>query len=207
MLEKYDSGRANSMWNIVSGDETWVYQFDPETKALSSVWLFPGDNLPLKFKRSRSTSCPVHCQNRTHHNHSTGGKAHCDQRLVCASMPAPSATCCTYPTSIVRHHPSSCQCPFPPAAATREFLASEGVQLMSHPPYSPDLSPCDFFLFPHVKKHLPGTCYDSPQDAIRAFTRAIDSIDKVTWSEVWKSWFQRMVRGIKAQGGYFEKLA
>ena len=44
------------MWNIVSGDETWVYQFDPETKALSSVWLFPGDNPPLKFKWSRSTS-------------------------------------------------------------------------------------------------------------------------------------------------------
>ena len=50
VLEKYDSGRANSTWNIVSSDETWVCQFDPETKAQSSVWLFPGDTLPLKFK-------------------------------------------------------------------------------------------------------------------------------------------------------------
>ena len=56
MLEKYDSGRANSTWNIISGDETWVYQFDPETKVQSSVWLFPGDTQPLNFKRSRSTS-------------------------------------------------------------------------------------------------------------------------------------------------------
>ena len=40
MLEKYDSGRANSTWNIVSGDETWVYQFDPQTKVQSSVWFF-----------------------------------------------------------------------------------------------------------------------------------------------------------------------
>ena len=54
MLAKYDSGRANSKWNIVSGDETWVYQFDPETKAQSLVWLFPGDTPPLKFIRSRS---------------------------------------------------------------------------------------------------------------------------------------------------------
>ena len=46
MLEKYDSGRANSSWNMVSGNETWAYQFDPETRAQSSVWLFPGDTHP-----------------------------------------------------------------------------------------------------------------------------------------------------------------
>ena len=60
MPEKYDSGHANSTWNIVSGDETRVHQFDPEAKAQSSVWLsvwlFPGDSPPLKFKRSGSTS-------------------------------------------------------------------------------------------------------------------------------------------------------
>ena len=54
MLEKYNSECANSTGNIVSGDETWVYQFDPETITQSSVWLFPGDTPPLKFKRSRS---------------------------------------------------------------------------------------------------------------------------------------------------------
>ena len=28
------------------------------------------------------------------------------------------------------------------------FSASEKVKVLNHPPYSPDLSPCDFFLFP-----------------------------------------------------------
>ena len=103
------------------------------------------------------------------------------------------------PKSGITLHPDNA--PAPTAAATGEFLASEGVQLMSHPPYSPDLALCDFFLFPHVKKQLRGTRYDSPQEAIRAFTKAIDSIGKATWSEVGKSWFQRMARCIKAQGG------
>ena len=117
-------------------------------------------------------------------------------------------------SGITLHHGNA---PAHTAAATREFLACDGVQLMFHnppppqppapssppsPTHSPDLAPCDFFLFPHVKKQLWGTRYDSPQDAIRAFTRAIDSIDKVTWSEVWKSWFQRMVSCIEVQGGY-----
>ena len=56
MLEKYNNGRTNSMWNIVSGNETRVYKSDPKTKAQSLVWLLPGDTPPLKFKRSRSTS-------------------------------------------------------------------------------------------------------------------------------------------------------
>ena len=32
------------------------------------------------------------------------------------------------------------------------FLASEKGKVLNHPPYSPDLSPCDFVLFPRLKK-------------------------------------------------------
>ena len=32
------------------------------------------------------------------------------------------------------------------------FLAYEKVKVLNHRSYSPDLSPCDFFLFPRLKK-------------------------------------------------------
>jgi len=35
-------------------------------------------------------------------------------------------------------------------------LASLGWTVVPHPPYSPDLAPCDFFLFPTIKKKLKG---------------------------------------------------
>ena len=38
----------------------------------------------------------------------------------------------------------------------KSFLASEKVKVLNHPHYSPDLSPCDFFLFPRLKKMLSG---------------------------------------------------
>ena len=41
------------------------------------------------------------------------------------------------------------------------FLASEKLKVLNHPPYSPDLSPCDFFLFPRLKKMLSGNNYTS----------------------------------------------
>ena len=41
------------------------------------------------------------------------------------------------------------------------FLASEKVKVLNHPMYSPDLSPCDFFLFPRLKKMLSENKYTS----------------------------------------------
>ena len=38
----------------------------------------------------------------------------------------------------------------------KSFLASEQVKVLNHPPYSPDLSPCGFFLFPRLNsKKMP----------------------------------------------------
>ena len=41
------------------------------------------------------------------------------------------------------------------------LLKEEKVIQLSHPSYSPDLSPCDFFLFPLLKKTLSGRRYES----------------------------------------------
>ena len=45
MLRKFDRGRSPNVWDIVTGGETWVYQYDPETKQRSAVWVFPDENL------------------------------------------------------------------------------------------------------------------------------------------------------------------
>ena len=55
MLRKFDGGRSERVWNIVTGNETFVYHCDPKSKQQPSVWLFPGESPPVKFKRSRST--------------------------------------------------------------------------------------------------------------------------------------------------------
>ena len=43
----------------------------------------------------------------------------------------------------------------------KSFLASEKVKLLNHPPYSPDLSSSDFFLFPRLNKMLSGNKFTS----------------------------------------------
>jgi hypothetical protein len=36
----------------------------------------------------------------------------------------------------------------------QQFLAAKNMAVVPHPPYSPDLAPCDFFLFPRMKSNL-----------------------------------------------------
>ena len=50
----------------------------------------------------------------------------------------------------------------------RSILASEKVKVLNHLPYSPDLSPCDFFLFPRLKKMLSGNKYTSRSSLVAA---------------------------------------
>ena len=62
----------------------------------------------------------------------------------------------------------------------KSFLASEKVKVLNHPPYSPDLSPCDFFLFPRLKKMLSGNKYTSRSSLGSAIYQCLQQIPKKT---------------------------
>ena len=47
------------------------------------------------------------------------------------------------------------------SAIVTAFLKKEKVSVLLHPLYSPDLAPCDFFLFPKLKSFLAGRKYQS----------------------------------------------
>jgi histone-lysine N-methyltransferase SETMAR len=44
----------NFISNIITGDETWVYDYDPETKQQSSQWKSPNSQRPIKARQVRS---------------------------------------------------------------------------------------------------------------------------------------------------------
>ncbi|GFS68743.1 uncharacterized protein TNCV_1959461 [Trichonephila clavipes] len=50
------------------------------------------------------------------------------------------------------------------------FLGSKNIPVAPHPPYSPDLSPCDFFLFPKLKNHLKGHHFGTLENIQTAVT-------------------------------------
>jgi len=42
------------------------------------------------------------------------------------------------------------------ASYVKQFLANKNNNVLEHPPYSPDLAPCDFYLFPKINPVLKG---------------------------------------------------
>ena len=53
----------------------------------------------------------------------------------------------------ILHHDNA---PAQTSRLVQQFLAKHGTAQLQQPPYSPDLAPCDFFLFPRPKKVLKG---------------------------------------------------
>ena len=47
------------------------------------------------------------------------------------------------------------------SATVQEYLKESGLDVLDHPPYSPDLSPCDFWLLPRLKEMLAGHRFES----------------------------------------------
>jgi hypothetical protein len=59
---------------------------------------------------------------------------------------------------------------------TQQFLAKYNMAVIPHPPYSPDLAPCDFFLFPKLKLKLKGRRFDTIKEIQAESQRVLDSV-------------------------------
>jgi histone-lysine N-methyltransferase SETMAR len=60
------------------------------------------------------------------------------------------------------------------ALATQKKLAYLAFQCFDHTPYSPDLAPSDYHLFPGLKKQLKGCHFSSDTEIIAAVETWLD---------------------------------
>ena len=57
-----------------------------------------------------------------------------------------------------------------------DYLTQMGIKTILHPPYSPNLAPCDFWLFPKLKENLRGNRYSTIEDMKEAVTRVLNTL-------------------------------
>jgi hypothetical protein len=55
--------------------------------------------------------------------------------------------------------------------------------VMMQPPYSPNLAPCDFFLFQKVKKAVKGHHFQSTDDIQKSVTQVLNDIPQNAFQE------------------------
>jgi len=98
------------------------------------------------------------------------------------------------------HHDNAA---FHTAASINEFLAERSIPVVPQPPYSPDLSPCDFFLFPWLKNHLK-ECHCGTLDNIqKSIIDELKGIPAEAFQHCYNRWKQRLCHCVAPQGNYF----
>jgi len=78
------------------------------------------------------------------------------------------------------------------------------VTVLDHPPYSPNLAPADYFLFPKVKSHLKGRLFDSISDIQKAVTSTLNTTAKDDSYKGIQKMYDRGNLCVQLEGMYIE---
>ena len=88
----------------------------------------------------------------------------------------------------------------------KEYLKESGLDVLDHAPYSPDLSPSDFWLFPRLKEMLAGHCFESRCGIGSVVYQCLQHILKEDYRAAFRKWVDWCKMCVEADGVYFESL-
>jgi len=86
----------------------------------------------------------------------------------------------------------------------QQFLAKHSTAQLQQPPYSPDLAPCDFFLFARLKKVLKGHRFEAMEDIIRNSLKTLLDIPKEKFAKCFQQWQKHWAKYVAAEGNSVE---
>ncbi|UYV76704.1 hypothetical protein LAZ67_14001830 [Cordylochernes scorpioides] len=142
LLKRYEEEGDHFLGQIVTGDESWCYHYDPSTKHASMEWKRGDSPRPKKIRSQRSA-----------------GKV-----LLTIFWDVDGPICVDFFSSRQRMN-SDLYCDIlvnklKPGIRNKRGKLSK---VFEHPAYSPDLAPSDYFLFGLLKKELKGKRFDSDE--------------------------------------------
>ncbi|KZC11472.1 Histone-lysine N-methyltransferase SETMAR [Dufourea novaeangliae] len=91
------------------------------------------------------------------------------------------------------------------ACTTVALLQQFGWDIVTHPPYSPDLAPSDYHLFPKLKEHLAGTRFNNDDEVKDEVQRFLNGMAASWYDMGIQKLLQRLQKCIDRNGDYVEK--
>ena len=81
-----------------------------------------------------------------------------------------------------------------------DHLTKMGIKMVPQSPYSPDLAPCDFSLFPKLR----GCHYETIEEMKETLTKVIDTLTQDDFVGAFQKLLERYNKYTAAGGDYFE---
>lgn len=204
-LKLFKNYGARVVERIVTGDETYVYYYDAPTRSETKMWIFEDEEPPEVVKRNRTVSKVLYavffrCSGLVKAVKLEGQKS--VTALWYTTECLPKVFRDTEKKGLLLLHDNASS---HTAKLTMEFLRENHIKIIPHPPYSPDLAMCDFWLFSGLKSKLRGRSFDSEDEIDTAVFDYFNSIPESGWREAFNMWKKRMERCIEVDGEYFER--
>ncbi|UYV77400.1 CSNK1A1 [Cordylochernes scorpioides] len=211
--EMLDSVRddPNLLQRVITGDEAWVYGYDVETNAQSYQWKLPHEPRPKKARRVRSNvkvllTIFFDCSGVVHHEFLPQGRTVNKEYYLQVMGNLREAIRQKRPDlwknkNWLLHYDNA---PAHTLLLVRDFLAKNNTLMMPQPPYSPDLAPCDFFLFPKLKRPMKGRRYATLDEIKTASKEELKKILKNDFLKCFEDWKNCWHKCIISHGDYFE---
>jgi hypothetical protein len=71
-------------------------------------------------------------------------------------------------------------------------------------PYSSDLAPCGYFLFPKMKLKLKGRCFDTIEEIQVESQRVLDTLTEKDFQEAFQKWRRQWDWCLRVGGNHFK---
>ncbi|XP_045500072.1 histone-lysine N-methyltransferase SETMAR-like [Colias croceus] len=174
---------------FVAVGETWIHWYTRETKEQSKQWIQTGERAPKKAKTVKSATKVTDTifwdsQGVVYIDYLEKGKPitglYYANLLDRFDAELKKKRPHLAKKKVLLHHDNAL---VHTSAVAMAKLVELCYELLPFPPYSPDLAPGDFFLFPNLKKSLAGNRYGSNQEVIAATKAYFTEFEKTYFSD------------------------
>ena len=90
------------------------------------------------------------------------------------------------------------------ALVLRDHFVKTSTHIVPQPSYSPDFAPCDFRLFPKLKRPLRATRFEAIDEIKVESKKALRAIPEKDYLACFEDWKIRWYECISSRGDYFE---
>lgn len=197
--------------SIVTGDETMVLYYDPYSKMESMEWRRPDEGPPIKAKVSASEKkimatvfwdCKGILLLDFKERNTTMTAAYYATLLTSLRENIKKDRRGMLNKGVRLLHDNA---PVHTAGVVQVAIRDLGFEQLDHPPYSPDMAPSDYYLFPHLKKALRGRRFRSDDELKAAVVEHFNSKNSDYYYNGIELLIQRCKKCIEVSGNYIEK--
>ena len=210
-ITKHLEAKPDLLNSVIAGDETWVFEYNPETKRQSREWKSYGSPRPMRARKSKSKVKVMlivffDIQGIDHfkflpQDQTVNQTVYKEIFWRLVRSVGDKRRSLWEANTWALHHDNA---PTRTALSISQFLAERNIATLEHPSYFPDLAPRDFFLFPKIKSVLKGTHFSDIDSIKKAVTTELKKIPENVFQEYFESLKKRMHKCLRVEGEYFE---